>query len=73
MPFEYLKPENIDEALSLLSKYGSKGKIIAGGTDLLVQIRGKSIKPDYVIDISYIPKLDCIIYNDKWNDSNDNY
>ena len=50
--------------LSLLSKYGSKGKIIAGGTDLLVQIREKGIKPDYVIDISYIPRLDYLIYDD---------
>ena len=63
MRFNYLEPTTIKEAVSLLSKYNGKAKIIAGGTDLMVQIRGKSIAPEYVIDIGYIPGLDYIKYD----------
>jgi len=49
----------------LLSKYDGKARAIAGGTDLLVQIRGKTIKPEYVVDIGYIPGLDYINYDEK--------
>jgi len=65
MRFKYLEPATIKEAVSLLSKYDGKAKAIAGGTDLLVQIRGKTIKPEYVVDIGYIPGLDYINYDEK--------
>ena len=64
MRFEYLEPESVEEAVSLLSKYGSKARIIAGGTDLVVQMRDGDIKPEYVIDIGRIPGLDYISFND---------
>jgi len=44
---------------------GSGIYLDSGGTDLLVQIRGKAIKPEYVVDIGYIPKLDYINYDEK--------
>ena len=65
MRFNYLEPVTIKEAVSLLSKYDGKARAIAGGTDLLVQIRGKTIKPEYVVDIGYIPGLDYINYDEK--------
>lgn len=63
MRFDYLEPATLEEAVSLLSKYNGKAKVIAGGTDLLVQIRAKSIAPEFVIDIGYIPGLDYIKYD----------
>jgi carbon-monoxide dehydrogenase medium subunit len=63
MRFNYLEPRTIKEAVSLLVQYQGMAKVIAGGTDLLNQIRLKMIKPDYVVDISYIPGLDYIEYN----------
>jgi len=63
MRFNYLEPTTINEAISLLSQYNGKAKLIAGGTDLLVQIRNKSIAPEYVIDIGYITGLDYIEHN----------
>jgi len=65
MQFEYLEPDSIEQTVSLFCKYGGKTKIIAGGTDLWVQIRNKAVKPEYVVDISYIPGLDFIDYDDK--------
>lgn len=55
-PGEYLKPKTIDEAVSLLVKYGEKAKVIAGGTDLLVE---KPPGSECLIDIAALP-LDYI-------------
>lgn len=63
MRFEYLEPTTINEAVSLLNQYGNKARVIAGGTDLLVQIRNKTIQPEYVIDIERITGLDYIKYD----------
>jgi carbon-monoxide dehydrogenase medium subunit len=63
MRFNYLEPRTIEEAVSLLIKYQEMAKVIAGGTDLLNQIRLKMIKPEYIVDIGYIPDLDYIRYD----------
>jgi carbon-monoxide dehydrogenase medium subunit len=65
MRFEYLEPESIEEALTILSQYQGKSKIIAGGTDLMLQIRNKAVKPEYVVDITRIPGLDHITFDDQ--------
>lgn len=48
---------SIDEVAELLNEYGSKSKVIAGGTDLIVAIREKKLDPDALIDISKIKEL----------------
>ena len=63
MRFEYLEPESIEEALTILSQYQGKSKIIAGGTDLMLQMRNKAIKPEYVVDITRIPGLDRVTFD----------
>jgi aerobic carbon-monoxide dehydrogenase medium subunit len=65
MRFEYLEPKSIEEATVLLSKYKYKAKIIAGGTDVMLQARNKAIKPDYLVDITNIPGLDYINLDDQ--------
>jgi carbon-monoxide dehydrogenase medium subunit len=57
MQFEYLRPCTVQEVVSLLKEYGVESKVIAGGTDLVVQIRDGMINPRYVIDIAGISKL----------------
>ena len=64
MRFEYLEPESIREALALLSRYQGKSKIIAGGTDLMLEMRNKFIRPEVVVDITRIPGLDSIAFDD---------
>jgi carbon-monoxide dehydrogenase medium subunit len=64
MRFDYLEPETIKETLAMLRQYNGKSKLIAGGTDLILQIRRKTIKPEYVIDITRIPGLDHIKSDD---------
>ncbi len=64
MRFNYLEPKTTEEAISLLVKHGEKARVIAGGTDLLIQVRNKAINPEQVIDIGYIPGLEYIDYDD---------
>lgn len=63
MRFEYLEPTSIQEAITLLKRYDGKAKVMAGGTDLLVQMRKRTIKPEYVINIAKILGLDYIKYD----------
>jgi carbon-monoxide dehydrogenase medium subunit len=60
MKFEYLEPKTVKEAVSLLKQYGKRAKVIAGGTDLVVQMKDGQISPSYVISLSRIPELDGI-------------
>lgn len=59
-PFEYLEPKTLEDALHLLDQYGNGGKVLAGGTDLLVQLKQKLIQTKYVINIKKIAGLSFI-------------
>ena len=61
--FEYLKPETIEEACSLLSKHKGKARIIAGGTDLISKMRLRTVVPQYLVGLKGVPDLDYIQYN----------
>lgn len=52
--FEYLQPANADEAVALLARHGGRASVLAGGTDLLVEIKEHVRAPDYVVDIKKI-------------------
>lgn len=63
-PFEYFEPRTVEEACSLLQKYKGKAKLLAGGTDLLINLKEKKITPQYIIGINSIKNLDNIAYSD---------
>ena len=63
--FEYLSPNSIEEALSLLARYGPKAKVIAGGTDLVPRMKWGEIRPEVVMGINQIPGLAEIQFDDK--------
>lgn len=56
----YLCPSTIDEALEMLSQHGSNARLIAGGTDLLLEMTRGVRSVDILIDISRTPGLDDI-------------
>jgi len=58
--FEYFAPAEIDEALRILSSYGRKAKIVAGGVDLIVRMRRREVDPKCVINIQMISALDYL-------------
>lgn len=55
--FAYLRPGSLEEALELLSKYGEDARVLAGGTDLLLDMKIGRYRPKYVIDIGHISEL----------------
>lgn len=59
-PFEYLEPKTVGEAIQILSNCGAKARVLAGGTDLLVSMKRRRIKPEFVVYIKNIPELDYI-------------
>jgi carbon-monoxide dehydrogenase medium subunit len=61
--FDYLRPKTLEEALSLLNQPGKKAAIIAGGTDVIVLIKQKTMAPDVLISLRGIPGLDQIRYD----------
>jgi aerobic carbon-monoxide dehydrogenase medium subunit len=58
--FQYLKPTSVGEALDLLHKHGAKAKLIAGGTDVMVQWKKRVLSPDYLISLRNVPELNFI-------------
>ena len=55
--FEYFVPHTLQEGLALLDNKGQKAKILAGGTDLIAQMRAERVQPTTIIDIKKIPEL----------------
>jgi len=60
----YYTPTSVDEALRLLAKHGPAARIIAGGTDLLVEMRRGDRQADVLIDVTRIGGLDQVQLDD---------
>ena len=50
----YESPETVESAVSLLANGAGEPRVLAGGTDLLVQLRAGTIDPDLIVDIKNI-------------------
>ncbi len=55
--FEYARPETLAEAVALLEEHGSDARLLAGGTDLVIELRNHWVEPKIVIDLKRIPEL----------------
>jgi aerobic carbon-monoxide dehydrogenase medium subunit len=53
----YLAPQTLDEAIGAFAAAGSAGRILAGGTDLLVQMRAGVVRPGLIVDIKKISEM----------------
>jgi len=53
----YEAPTTINDAVKLLAGKAGVARVLAGGTDLLVQIRTERIAPDLVVDVKRIPAM----------------
>ena len=62
---DFEKPNTVEDAVKLLSDSGGTARAMAGGTDLIVQLRAghPRINPDVVVDIKSIPELNALSYD----------
>ncbi len=59
----YESPKSLAQALSLLAASGEKGRVLAGGTDLIIQMRAGVRKPEQIVDLKAIPDLQVIAFS----------
>jgi carbon-monoxide dehydrogenase medium subunit len=53
----FAAPTSVDDAVKILARASGMAKVLAGGTDLLVQLRSGRIKPELIVDTKRIPGL----------------
>jgi CO/xanthine dehydrogenase FAD-binding subunit len=57
---KYEAPSSLDDAIALLARTSGTSRVLAGGTDVLVQMETDLIEPDLLVDIKQIPELSGI-------------
>src|SRR6266851_9381927 len=58
--FEYHAPQNLQEAIGLLQQHGAAARPLAGGTDLVVQMKENATRfpfPAHVVSLLRVPEL----------------
>lgn len=61
--FEYFEPATLAEASALLARYQGRAQPLAGGTDLLVELKEQLRRADCVINIKKIPGIDRLSFD----------
>jgi len=62
--FEYVAPKTLQEAVDFLSKHKKDAWPLAGGTDLLLNMKRRAVVPQYLVSLKNIPNLDTIAYEE---------
>ena len=57
---QYLAPDTLDEAIGAFAAAGGSARILAGGTDLLVQMRSGVLRPGLIVDIKKITEMTSV-------------
>jgi 2-furoyl-CoA dehydrogenase FAD binding subunit len=59
-PFDYVRPDTVDEAVALLAEHGDDARVLAGGQSLMAMMNLRLADPAVLIDIARIAELDTI-------------
>ncbi len=59
-PFEYIAPESLDEALSVLAEHGDDAKVLAGGQSLVPMMNFRLAQPSLLVDCNRLSELESI-------------
>ena len=62
--FGYVSAKDLGHAIALLGEHGAKAKILAGGTDLLVELKHAVHNPEVIVDVSRLHELKTIAVAD---------
>ena len=63
--FNYLEPATLADAVTLLTRHGAAANLLAGGTDLLVEIKESLRRPALVINIKRITGIEALTFDAK--------
>jgi CO/xanthine dehydrogenase FAD-binding subunit len=58
--FDFHEPASLGEACDIMAAYGPKAKLLAGGTDLMVNMKKKILAPDHLVCLSKIASMHAI-------------
>lgn len=61
---QYMRPQTAAEASEILAREAGSARILAGGTDLLVQLRAGMIEPETIVDIKHLSGINDIVAED---------
>ena len=53
----YEAPRSVDDAVALLAEANGDGRVLAGGTDLLVQMHAGTVRPGLIVDVKRIDEM----------------
>jgi CO/xanthine dehydrogenase FAD-binding subunit len=56
-PFEYARPSTLSDVFDLFDDHGPEASLLAGGTDLIVALRNRTLKPKVVVDLKRVAEL----------------
>jgi len=59
--FEFHEPTTVSKACEIMGQLGAKARLLAGGTDLVVNMKKKVVRPDHVVSLGRIDILKGII------------
>jgi 2-furoyl-CoA dehydrogenase FAD binding subunit len=59
-PFDYVRPDTVEEAVAILAEHGDDARVLAGGQTLLAMLNLRVVEPAILVDITRIPELDVI-------------
>ncbi|HEU4401212.1 MAG TPA: xanthine dehydrogenase family protein subunit M [Candidatus Polarisedimenticolia bacterium] len=62
-PFAYVEPDSIEGASRLLAKEGVRAKLIAGGVDLLGEMKDRLVEPETLVNLKSVPGLAAIRFD----------
>ena len=60
--FNYVAAHSIEEGGALAAELGDRCVVLAGGTDVIVSMKDRRLKPEYILDIKGIPGMDRLEY-----------
>lgn len=67
MQAQYRAPGSVDEAVALMASASGKGRVLAGGTDLMVQMRAGVVQPGLIVDVKRIAEMTTVSqHNGGW-------
>ena len=62
----YAAPTTVADAVSILAEHGAHARMLAGGTDLIVQVRERLRDTTVFVDAKHIPDLTELVFNAGW-------